>query len=245
MKIALIGATGYVGSRVLKQLLERGHQVTAIARRPEAIAPHPQLSPVGLDILPPDRLGVANDPDRVAQALAGHDAVISCFNPGHDLVANPYLYRDVVEGTLAIIDGTKRAGVKRVLFLGGAGSLLTPNGRMLVDDMDFFTFLITDPPKGSFVPEGPPVQDIPRADRVALYLFELERDLDWIFLSPSLYMGNFGIAKGQLRYGADKLLLADDGRSAMLDVEDLALAVVEQAEEPRAVRAHLTVATAQ
>lgn len=243
MKIALIGATGFVGSRVLKQLLSRGHEVTAIVRRPETVEAQPRLSAVGVDIQLPDRLGVASDADRIVRALEGHDAVISCFNPGHDLNTNPNLYRDVIEGTKAIIDGVKRAGVRRFLYLGGAGSLFTPNGQRLVDDLEFFHWLVSDPPKGSFVPDGPPILDIPRAARIALYLFELERELDWIFVSPSLYMGDFGIASGRLRYGTDKLLLGVDGRSAQLDVEDLALAIAEQIESPRGVRVHLTVAT--
>lgn len=243
MKIALIGASGYVGARVLERLLDNGHEVTAIVRRPEALAQHDKLSAVAVDIQDPDRLCVESDPDRLMRVVAGHDAVISCFNPGHDLNVNPNLYRDVIEGTRVIIDGVKRAGVKRILYLGGAGSLRTPGGRMLVDDLPFFSELVKDPPKTAFIPEGPPILDIPRAARIALYLFELEAELDWIFLSPSLYMGDHGGGTGRLRYGGNELLLDESGRSALLDVEDLAQAIVEQIEEPNGVRAHLTVAS--
>lgn len=243
MKIALIGATGFVGSRVMARLLARRHEVTAIVRRAEAVKSAPGLKAVSVDIQDPDRLGVASDPDRLVNVLTGHDSVISCFNPGHDLNVNPNLYRDVVEGTRTILDGVKRSGVRRFLYLGGAGSLIAPSGKMLVDDLEFFNSLISSPPHGAFVPEGPPILDIPRAARVALYMFELERELDWVFMSPSLYMGDFGGGSGHLRYGTDKLLLDADGRSARLDVEDLAAAIVEQIEEPRGVRVHLTVAT--
>lgn len=243
MKIALIGATGFVGSRVLKRLLDNGHEVTAIVRRPDALEKHPKLSAVGVDIQDPDRLGVQCDPDRIVRVVAGHDIVVSCFNPGHDLVANPNLYRDVIEGTRVIIDGVKRAGLKRILYLGGAGSLRTTSGKMLVDDFEYFTKLVQDPPKGAFVPDGPPILDIPRAARIALYLFELEQELDWVFVSPSLYMGDFGGGTGRLRYGKNELLCDDIGRSARLDVEDLAKAIVEQTEEPLGTRIHVTVAT--
>lgn len=243
MRIALIGATGFVGARVLDRLLNRGHEVSALVRRPGALPDRDRLTPVELDVQDPDRLGVAIDRDRVVRAVAGHDLVVSCFNPGHDLKVNPNLYRDVVEGTRAIIDGVKRAGVRRFLYLGGAGSLLAPSGLMLVDDLEFFSELVRHPPKEAFVPDGPPILDIPRAARIALNLLQLEHDLEWIFLSPSLYLGDYGGGTGKLRYGANQLLLGPDGRSARLDVSDLALALVEQAERPTGSRVHITVAT--
>ena len=111
MKIALIGATGFVGSAILKEALDRGHEVAAIVRNPDTLTPHAKLHPKKGDIY---------NEDEVARLAAGHDAVISAFNPGW---TNQDIYSQQVKGTHSIINGVKRAGVKRLLFVGGAGSL--------------------------------------------------------------------------------------------------------------------------
>ncbi|WP_334184599.1 NAD(P)-dependent oxidoreductase [Novosphingobium sp.] len=243
MKIAVIGGTGFVGSFVVEEALKRGHETTAIVRRPETVPVRPGLTAVGVDVQDPDRLGVPYDEDRLVRAFDGHDVIISCFNPGHDLRVNPNLYRDVIEGTRAIIDGMNRSDVNRIVYLGGAGSLHVPSGKMLVDDLDFFASLVANTPEGTLVPEGPPIIDIPRAARIALYLFELEKALEWTFFSPPLYMGNFDRATGRVRYGSDAMLLDENGNSALLDIRDLAFALVEEAEKAQHVRKHVTVAT--
>ena len=104
MKIALIGATGFVGSAILQEALNRGHEVTALARHPEKLKPHPKLRPQKGDVY---------NEDEVARLVAGHDAVISAFNPGW---TNSDIYNQQVKGTQAIINGVKRAGVKRLLL---------------------------------------------------------------------------------------------------------------------------------
>jgi uncharacterized protein len=73
MKIALIGATGFVGSAILKEALDRGHEVTAIVRNPDTLTPHEKLRPMKGDVY---------NEDEVVRLVAGHDAVISAFNPG-------------------------------------------------------------------------------------------------------------------------------------------------------------------
>jgi putative NADH-flavin reductase len=73
MKIALIGATGFVGSAILKEALDRGHEVTAIVRHPEKLTTHPKLRAEKGDVY---------HENEVARLVAGHDAVISAFNPG-------------------------------------------------------------------------------------------------------------------------------------------------------------------
>src|SRR6186713_3359175 len=111
MKIALIGATGFVGSEVLKELLSRGHQVSALARTPSKLP-----AQLGLKVVKADALDTA----QVAAAVEGHDAVIDSYNPGW---SEPRIHDMFLEGTRAIVDGVKRSGVKRVLIVGGAGSL--------------------------------------------------------------------------------------------------------------------------
>ena len=125
MKIALIGGTGFVGSAILKEALDRGHEVTAIVRHTEKLQPHPKLHPQKGDVY---------NADEVARLVAVHDAVISAFNPGW---TNPDIYNQQVKGTEAIIKGVKQAGVKRLLFVGGAGSLEVKPGVQSVDTPEF------------------------------------------------------------------------------------------------------------
>ncbi len=73
MKIALIGASGFVGSAILSEAIGRGHHVTAIVRDVSKLAPHPQVTAVAVD---------AQDPQALAAVLKGHDRVISAYNPG-------------------------------------------------------------------------------------------------------------------------------------------------------------------
>lgn len=87
MKIALIGATGFVGSAILHEALQRGHEVTAIVRDPDKLKPHPKLLPHKADV---------QNEDEVARLVAGHDAVISAFNPGW---SDPDIYNQQVRGT--------------------------------------------------------------------------------------------------------------------------------------------------
>ena len=121
MHIALIGATGFVGSAVLNELLQRGHRVTVLARNPGKLSPRDGLTPVAAD---------APEAAQVAHAAAGHDAVVSAYNPGWTV---PDIRDQFLQGTRAIIDGTKRAGVRRFLMVGGAGSLFVAPGLQLVD----------------------------------------------------------------------------------------------------------------
>src|SRR5687767_1209011 len=101
MKVALIGYTGQAGSRILDELLRRGHSVTAVARGATGAGPRPGVETRSAD---------ARDPAQLAPALAGHDAVIS---------ATKFVSSDA----RSHIDALKRAGVGRLLVVGGAGSL--------------------------------------------------------------------------------------------------------------------------
>jgi putative NADH-flavin reductase len=115
MKIALIGATGNVGSRILTELLNRGHEVTGIARHPEKLLPQANLTA---------KRGDANDEEGLAGLLSGHDAVISA---GRFVSVNPQ----------TLIAAVKKANVSRLLVVGGAGSLEVVQGVQLVDTPQF------------------------------------------------------------------------------------------------------------
>lgn len=115
MKIALIGASGQAGSRVLQELSDRGHSVTAIARDPSRIAALPGVTA---------KAGDAYDADGLAVLLAGHDAAISSV---HFVASDPR----------KLLDAVKRSGVSRYLVVGGAGSLEVAPGVLLVNTSEF------------------------------------------------------------------------------------------------------------
>ncbi|HJR15139.1 MAG TPA: NAD(P)-dependent oxidoreductase [Rhodanobacteraceae bacterium] len=115
MKIALIGISGRVGSRIFAELLSRGHTVTGIARDTVNVAPLP-----GLEIKSAD----AADAAQLAPLLVGHDAVIS---------ASKFVSSDAT----ALIAAVRQAGVPRLLVVGGAGSLEVAPGKTLADTPGF------------------------------------------------------------------------------------------------------------
>jgi putative NADH-flavin reductase len=127
MKIALIGASGFVGSRILAEALQRGHTVTALVRHPEKIAAKPNLEVRRSDVL---------DVEELARQLAGHGVVISAFNPQRQSL-DPDIYERHVAGHKAIIAAVKTSGVKRLLAVGGAASLKVASGIEFLDSTEF------------------------------------------------------------------------------------------------------------
>ena len=212
MKIALIGGTGFVGSAVLQELLQRGHEVTALARNPGKYTAHAKLKVVEADAL---------DAAQVAAAVEGHDAVIDSYNPGW---SEPRIHDMFLEGTRAIVDGVKRSGVKRVLIVGGAGSLFVAPGVQLVDTPHF----PAEYKQGAL------------AAREALNQIRAETALDWTFLSPAALLAP-GPRTGKFRIGADELLM-DGDKPAGLSVADLAVAIVDEIETPKHIRKRFTAA---
>ncbi|OFW61922.1 MAG: 3-beta hydroxysteroid dehydrogenase, partial [Actinobacteria bacterium RBG_16_64_13] len=192
MKIALIGATGFVGSRLLTEALERGHEVTGIVRHPDRLRVQGGLTAKKGDVL---------DQEGLAALLAGHDAVISAFSADRDA---PDVYQGMVEGATAIIAATKKAGVKRLLVVGGAGSLEIAPGQQAIDQPDF-------PPEWKPGATG---------TRQFLYLLREEPDLDWTFLSPASLLQP-GQRTGVFRLGGDRLLKDVEGQ-CRISLEDYA-----------------------
>ncbi|HPW09103.1 MAG TPA: NAD(P)-dependent oxidoreductase [Burkholderiaceae bacterium] len=217
MKIALIGATGFVGAPVLSELLSRGHTVTVLARNPSKLAAQSELNP-GLTVVAADVL----DATQVAKAVAGHDAVISAYNPGW---SEPKIHDLFLQGSQAILDGVKQSGVKRVLVVGGAGSLYVAPGLQLVDT----------PPFPAEYKQGA------LAARELLNRIKLENTLEWSFLSPPIGLAP-GERTGQYRVGADDLLPGQGDQPAGISVADLAVAIVDEMEKAQHVRRRFTVA---
>ena len=126
MNIALIGATGFVGSRLLAELTRRGHQVTAIVRNPEKVPADPSVTAQKGDVF---------DRDGLAALLAGHDAVISAV---HFSASDPAV----------LLAAVKQSGVKRYLVVGGAGSLEVAPGVKLFDTPEFPAVYLDEARKG-------------------------------------------------------------------------------------------------
>jgi putative NADH-flavin reductase len=213
MKIALIGATGFVGSAVLTELLSRGHAVTALARHPGKLAAQAGLQVAQADV---------SDAAQVAAAVAGHDAVVSAYNPGW---GEPDIQRLFGLGYEAILAGTKQAGVQRVLAVGGAGSLEVAPGLQLVDTPEF----PAEWKAGAL------------AARDLLTHLRTETALDWTFISPPIALAP-GERTGQYRVGGDQLLPGEGSAPAGISVADLAVAIVDEVETPRHTRRRFTVA---
>lgn len=211
MKIALIGATGFVGSAVLIEALNRGHEVTAIARKPGQIT----ISNENLKTVTAD----ADNTDALAKVVAGHDAVVNAFNAGW---TNPNLYNDFLKGSESIQQAVKLSGVKRLLVVGGAGSLEIAPGVQLVDTPEF------------------PAEYKAGATAARDYLSTIkkENDLDWTFLSPAINL-HPGKRTGVFRLGTDKPVFDNEGKSE-ISVEDLAVAIINELEQNRFIKKRFT-----
>ncbi|WP_275547182.1 MULTISPECIES: NAD(P)-dependent oxidoreductase [unclassified Pseudomonas] len=212
MKIALIGATGYVGAPLLQEALERGHQVTALARHPQKLGAHPHLTAVQADV---------QDSAALAEQLRGHDAVISAFNPGWSVAD---IREQFIAGSRAIIAASKQAGVKRLLVVGGAGSLYVAPGVQLIDTPGF-------PAEYKEGAEGA---------RQTLNMLRNEQALEWTFLSPAAQLVP-GPRTGKFRLGHDELLMNGD-EPGSISVADLAVALIDEVEKPQHIRQRFTLA---
>ena len=211
MKVVLLGATGFVGSALLKEALDRGHTVTAIVRDPVKLEKRDGLI---------QKAGDVYDTASLAGLIEGNDALISAFNPGWK---DPNLYDDQVRGTKSIIEAVKKAGIKRVLWAGGAGGLEIKPGVPVVDD----------PALPDWVRPG----SLATID--ALDQLRKEPDLEWTFLAPSAEMKP-GKRTGKFRLGGGHLLVDSAGHSR-ISVQDFAVAMIDELERPHHLRQRFTV----
>jgi len=216
-KVALIGASGFVGSAILDELTARGHEVTAIVRHPEKVdTKGGRVTVVGAD---------ATDAARLSEIVAGMDAVISAYCGGW---GNPRQYDDTIAGYPKIVEGVKRGGVGRLLIVGGAGVLYVKPGVRLVDT-------------GS-LPEAW-LQGVKSAADFYLGTLRHERDIDWAYLCPPANLGDMhkGERTGKYRTGTDQML-ADESGNSFISVEDYAVAMVDELERPAHHKQMFTVA---
>lgn len=207
MNVVLFGASGMIGSRILAELTRRGHAVTAVTRNPDKIAA-PGVKTVKGDV---------TDRTSVAAAVKGADAVISAYAPPHEAVAT------LDAATSALIAGLTEAGVKRLLVVGGAGSLEVSPGVQLVDTPNFPAAW-----KG-----------IALAHRDVLPILKAS-DLDWSCLSPAAFIQP-GERTGKFRLGTTRLITDAKGESR-ISAEDYAIVLVDELEQPKHLRQQFTAA---
>lgn len=201
--VVLIGASGFVGTAILNELLNRDHKVTAIVRDPAKVtASNPNLKVVQADV---------TDTDVLIEASKGKDAVISAYNPGWK---NPNIYEETLKNYPLIVDSVKKAGVERLLIVGGAGTLFYAPGKMVMDADDVPAKLL------------PGIKSL---GEFYLNTLRKENDIDWIFLSPAANMTP-GERTGKFRIGKDDLVIDVNGDSN-ISVEDYAVAMVDELEQ--------------
>jgi putative NADH-flavin reductase len=216
MNVALIGASGFVGTAILTEALNRGHQVKAIVRNPEYItAEHENLRIIKADVL---------SGDQIEAAITGSDAVISAYNAGW---SNPNIYEEFLQGSQSLQAAVKSAGIKRYIVIGGAGALEIAPGIQAVDTPEF------------------PAAVYPGASAARDYLniLKKEEELDWTFFSPAfeMHQGTSGVRTGNYRLGTNQPLFNDEDRS-LLSVEDLALVIIDELENPKHLKQQFTAA---
>jgi uncharacterized protein len=213
MKVLVFGASGAIGRAIAAELLERGHTVTAASRSGAPVE--------GLVVQ--TVTGDARDPGSVARLAAGQDAVASAIGPRHGNGEDP---EDSLLGAArGLAEGLRRAGVRRLVVVGGAGSLEVAPGKRLVDSPDF-----------------PPARK-PTSLAHARTLDEVYRgidDLDWTYVSPAGMIGP-GDRTGEFRVGGDQLLVDDSGQSR-ISIPDYAIAFADELEDGEAFRRQITVA---
>lgn len=204
-KTALIGASGFVGGAILKELLSRGYEVEAQVRNPENVkVQNPRLTVRKVDVA---------DTKALAADLKGYDTVISAYNPGW---ANPDIYSLTLQNYPRIVEAAKEAGVRRLLIVGGAGTLFCAPGLRVVDS-------------GAIPAEI--MGGVRSLGEFYLDTLSKEKAIDWVFFSPagSLVPGE---ASGVYRLGKDDLIVDSEGNSR-ITVGDYAKAMVDELESPR------------
>ncbi len=211
--VVLIGASGFVGTAILEELLNRGYCVTAVVRNPEKMTiRNANLSVVKADV---------SDVNTLAAVCKGKDAVISAYNPGW---ANPDIYEETLKNYPLILEAVRKSGVKRLLCVGGAGTLFCAPGIRVVDS-------------GAI-----PAEIMGGAKSLGeFYLNTLcnEKEIDWVFFSPAGSLEP-GKRTGKFRLGKDDLIVDETGKSH-ISVGDYAMAMVDELEQANHHRERFTI----
>jgi putative NADH-flavin reductase len=205
MKIAVIGATGFVGTHITNELVSRNHEVLGISRDAKP-SDKKNLTLINRDVL---------NVNELANSIKNYDVVVSAYNPGW---TNPNIYNDYLKGAQSIQKAVKLAGVKRFITIGGAGSLFVAEGVQAVDTADF---------PAEIKPGATAARDY-------LNIIKEEKDLDWTVFSPALetHPGITTGRTGAYRLGTDYPVFNEEGRS-ILSGEDVAVVIADEIEAPK------------
>lgn len=208
-KIAVIGANGKAGSRILEEAKQRGHQVTAIVRKASKLAD-------------PDNAFIEKDIFQLSTAdLEGFDVVVNAF------AAPMGQEEQYVEAGNVLIDALQNRPDTRLFVVGGAGSLYVDENQSLrlMDTPEFPDFVY------------------PTASNAGKNLEALQASegLNWTYLSPSATFA-LGRRTGSYLSGKDQVLVNSTGES-YVSYEDYAVAVVDEIEQSKHIRARFTVAS--
>lgn len=203
MKIALIGATGFVGSAILNELANRNHDITAIARTPNDTK---NVKWVKADVF---------NVDALAEILKGNDVIINAYNPGW---TNPNYTDDFSKGSKAIQEAAKKSGVNRFITIGGGGSLFVAPGVQAVDTPDF--------------PKEYHAAASAARDYLDVIKEEKDLDWAFFSPAFEMHAGITTGRTGKYRLGLENPVFNDEQRS-ILSVEDLAVVIADEAETPK------------
>jgi len=203
MKIAIIGATGFVGTNILNELSSRNHEIKAIARNPKNDS---NVNWVAADIF---------DTDALAEILKGNDVVINAYNPGW---TNPNIYEDFINGSKSIQEAVKKSGVKRFITIGGAGSLFVAPDLQAVDTPDF--------------PKEYHAGATAARDYLNIIKKEKELDWAFFSPAFEMHQGITTGRTGKYRLGLENPVF-DENQRSILSGEDLAVVIADEVENPK------------
>lgn len=212
MKIALFGATGHLGQDILQEALNRGHEVVAIVRDPARLSQqNAHLSVVTGDVF---------KPETWLEAVRGADVLIASLSARRD--GNP---DHIPQSAAVLLDNAAQAGVKRLVWVGGAGSLEVAPGKRVVDDPHF---------PEAWKPEA-------LGQGKALDVFRAaSTPVAWTYISPAALIEP-GERTGKYRVGGDQLLVDAQGNSR-ISIADYAVALLDRVEQGDAINQRITVA---
>ena len=211
--IILIGASGFVGTAILKEALHRGIKVTALVRNPENV----KISNANLTVVKGD----VTDTAIVSKIAKGVDTVISAYNPGW---ANPNIYEETLKNYPILLNEVKEAGVKRFLIVGGAGTLFVAPGVRVVDS--------------GAIPESY-IGAVKSLGEFYLNTLSNEKDIDWVFFSPAGTLED-GERTGIYRLGKDDLIV-NENKESKISVQDYAKAMIDEYEKPQHHKERFTI----
>jgi uncharacterized protein len=212
VKTVVLGATGMAGSRIAAEAVRRGDEVVAVSRSGAAPVDSPLLTPVAAD---------AGSVQEIAEVVKGADVVASALAPARDGSDPRGPFTALYDAVLA---GVRAGGVRRMVVVGGAGSLQVDQDTLLMD-----TPAVPDPVK----PEAQAQLDV-------LARLRTVDDLEWTYITPAAAFAP-GERTGSFRIGGDAVLTDPEGNSR-ISAEDYAIAFVDELENAEHPNARICVA---